>query len=577
MKLAAKTEILFQPLRIGNFLIVFLFLVCVPIFYSCTSSTKPPVTAIVADPEEIDRRTSRIIEKFIDQAISSRGQADDTILLRKDSVLEFVYEAYDFDPLWSSKGHWLPVADSMFNFIKDAKLYGLFPEDYHFDHLHSIRQKFIEDTSATGGAKSDAVLWAQGDIMFTDAFVQIANDLKLGRIPSDSITMRKDSVISDSFYKHKLDSFLKTGRITAVMESMEPTHKGYKEIKAGLRKFLDSADFTDHTYIHFPTSDSMGLKRSLQERLFESGFVSQKDTLLKPEELSAAIKIYQESAGLKADGKPGAETIRSLNNFDKEKFIRVAITLDRFKHLPPQLPEKYLWVNIPSYYLQLIESDTVRLLSRIVVGKSHTRTPVLTSALTDMITYPQWTVPTSIITKEIIPEAKKNPGYFAEKGFSLVDAKGEEVDPYFVDWSLYKKDIPFKVVQGSGDDNALGVLKFNFSNKYAVYLHDTNQRHFFKNAMRALSHGCVRVQEWQKLAWYILENDSLNLVNNRFTPTDSVRKWLSIKEKHVVPVRNRIPLYIRYFTCEGKNNELVFHDDIYGEDRRLRVKHFTNK
>jgi murein L,D-transpeptidase YcbB/YkuD len=194
-----------------------------------------------------------------------------------------------------------------------------------------------------------------------------------------------------------------------------------------------------------------------------------------------------------------------------------------------------------------------------------------------MITYPQWTIPQSIITKEILPATKKDPGYIGKKGFSLVDSKGEEVDPYFVDWSLYKKIIPFKVVQGGGDDNALGILKFNFNNKYAVYLHDTNQRYLFSRSTRALSHGCVRVQEWQKLAYYILNNDSLNAKNNNYVHIDSVRKWLVQKEKHVIIVRNKLPLFIRYFTCGTKDNKVVFYDDIYSEDKRLRDRYFHDK
>src|SRR5258705_13343903 len=111
--------------------------------------------------------------------------------------------------------------------------------------------------------------------------------------------------------------------------------------------------------------------------------------------------------------------------------------------------------------------------------------------------------------KVILPSLKKYHGYLAEKGYSLLDEKNEEVDPYFIDWSKYKTGIPYKVVQGSGDDNALGILKFNFPNKYSVYLHDTNQRYYFSRQFRSLSHGCVRVQEWQKLSQFILNNDSM--------------------------------------------------------------------
>ena len=196
-----------------------------------------------------------------------------------------------------------------------------------------------------------------------------------------------------------------------------------------------------------------------------------------------------------------------------------------------------------------------------------------------MITYPTWTVPTSIIAKQYLPKLKNNPNYLSRIGLRLVGSKGETINPNTVKWSKYTKGIPFKVMQGSGDDNALGIIKFNFENPYAVYLHDTNQRYLFKNAARALSHGCVRVQEWQKLAFYIARNDSLNLKQGdslRYT-TDSIRNWLANKERKRIVVKNDVRLFIRYFTCEAKEGKIKFYDDIYGEDTRLREKYFTDK
>ncbi|MGZ3839513.1 MAG: L,D-transpeptidase family protein, partial [Flavisolibacter sp.] len=218
---------------------------------------------------------------------------------------------------------------------------------------------------------------------------------------------------------------------------------------------------------------------------------------------------------------------------------------------------------------------SVVLSSRIVVGKPETRTPVLTSAITDMITYPKWHIPESIIKKDILPGLKKDPGYTLRKGFTLVDDAGNEIDPYSVNWLKFKEGIPYNVVQGSGDENALGVMKFNFPNKYSVYLHDTNQRYLFSKSNRALSHGCVRVQAWQDLTNFILRNDSA--FSEKAIPLDSVNTWLALKEKHVIPVRKKIPLFIRYFTCEGKDGKVLFYEDVYGEDRRIREQIFSDK
>jgi murein L,D-transpeptidase YcbB/YkuD len=149
------------------------------------------------------------------------------------------------------------------------------------------------------------------------------------------------------------------------------------------------------------------------------------------------------------------------------------------------------------------------------------------------------------------------------------------VDPYTIDWSKFRESIPYNVVQGSGDENALGVMKFNFPNKFSVYLHDTNQRYLFSKSSRALSHGCVRVQAWQELSNFILKNDSL--YSEKAVPSDSVSTWLALKEKHVIPVRKKIPLFIRYLSCEAKDDTVVFYEDVYGEDRRIREKIFSDK
>jgi murein L,D-transpeptidase YcbB/YkuD len=295
--------------------------------------------------------------------------------------------------------------------------------------------------------------------------------------------------------------------------------------------------------------------------------------------LAAALKKYQTDKRLTVDGKIGSQTIRDLNLSDEEKFKRIAITLDRYKMLDEKMPDKYIWVNLPSFNLKFISNDSIIISSRIVVGKQKTRTPVLTSFVSEIITYPQWNIPQSIIVKEILPALKKDPGYLARKGYGLFDSKGEEVDPYSVDWSKYSKGIPYRVIQGSGDDNALGNLKFNFSNKYAVYLHDTNQRYYFGLDSRALSHGCVRVQEWEKLAFYILdqENQYARAKNKELISLDSVRHWLSKKEKHTILLKNKFPIFIRYFTCEGKDGKINFYEDIYDEDKNIGSNLFLNK
>ncbi|MES1217790.1 MAG: L,D-transpeptidase family protein [Bacteroidota bacterium] len=549
--------------------------ICLVAIAGCKNKNGKPSDTIANTPQELQQKAPDLIHSLIDNAIKSNNKTDDSIALIQLPVVQVLYEKNNYIPVWSKEQQWLPLGDSLFQLITHAQLLGLFPEDYHQKDIAEIRESFFNDSSGKKERKNVS-LWSKADVLLTDAFAQIIKDIKLGRLPQDSITLRKDSVLDNDFFSLQLAEIKRANSFTRIIAFLEPRIRGYRLLKEGIKTFLDSADFRNYTVLPSTTKDT-GFKKALQRRLFEGGFIATDTLVADSSTLAAAVKKFQLKSGITVDGQVGSGTIRMLNLSDREKFIRIAISMDKFKMLPEKMPPKYIWVNLPGFNLQLIDNDSVKISSKIICGKPLTRSPQLTSAISEMITYPQWTIPTSIIVKEILPAVKKNPGYLHKKGFSLIDKNGDEVDPYTVDWTKYSKGIPYKVVQGSGDDNALGILKFNFSNKYAVYLHDTNQRYLFGLIYRALSHGCIRVQEWQQLANYIIQNDRQNSSAGNSAKGDSLLSWLRKKEKHSIPVQNRIPLFIRYLTCEGKNGGIVFYDDIYNDDKWLQNKYFSTK
>lgn len=558
-----------------NFSFPFLFCLFGMFFYtSCNNSKKHSEHDIASSPKELQQKASAHIESRIQYAKDNDGKIDDSTKLIYLKPLEEVYKKNQDELIWSKKEQWLPLGDSLYYFIQNSKLYGLFPEDYHFQMLSSIHSLFNNDSAAKSDRK-DAALWAKADLLLTDAFFHIVKDIKLGRLPQDSISMRKDSVLKDAFYVQQFDDLMKGGGLEQTIHELEPKIKAYYLLKEGIKNFLDSFDNKTYSFVPSPTKDQAKFKQALQRRLFEGGYLATDSISSDSVQLSHALKNFQEKKGLEADGKVGNETIKALNTSDRERFVRIAITMDRFKMLPAKMPEQYIWVNLPAFSLQVWDSGSIRIVSRIVCGKPATRSPVLTSAIAELITYPKWTIPSSIIEKEILPGVKKNPKYFQKKGYSVFDSKGNEINPDSVDWQKFKKTIPYHVVQGSGDANALGVLKFNFSNKYAVYLHDTNERYLFGRNDRAMSHGCIRVQAWQQLANYVVDYDDAD--GSAAIRIDSIQHWLRKKEKHSLSIRDKLPLFIRYFTCEGKNGHILFYNDIYGEDKMLAEKYFTGK
>jgi L,D-transpeptidase YcbB len=546
---------------------------------SCNNTGGKRYKKVAAIPQKMDEKASQSIGETLAFALMNNGKIDDSIGLYFTAIVDSFYNDVDYELVWSDDEEFKPLADTLFNFIANAEQEGLFANDYHFNFLKSLKNKLDNDALKKMGAPS----WIRADIMFTDAFMHIIQDLKHGRLQPDSITLTKDSTLANDFFVKNLQDLLEKKNFTHLLHSLQPAHKGYWALKNGIKAFLDSMDRRTYTYVAYPfkkgnLKDSIFCIKNLQKRLYESGAISYITVLPDSADLSEAIKKYQIQKGLRQDGIISSALVRTMNISDAEKFKRIAITLDRYKQLPAKMPPKYIWVNLPAYYLWVIDHDTVVLESKVICGKPSTRTPLLNSTITDMVTYPTWTVPNSIIAKNYLPKLKNNPGYLAGLGLNLINGRGEIVDPYNINWGKYAKGIPFRVMQGSGDNNALGIFKFNFNNPYSVYLHDTNQRNLFKNSSRALSHGCVRVQEWEKLAFYIARNDSMNIkiTDTLQYNTDSIKNWIANKEKHRMDVKSKIPIFIRYFSCEGIDGKIKFYDDIYGEDKALREKYFAD-
>jgi murein L,D-transpeptidase YcbB/YkuD len=524
----------------------------------------------VKTPAQVQALVGSDLKSMLQYAADNKDKLNDSIVLVYRKLEDTLYDSNGYKPLWSDKEHWLPGGDSLLAFIGNSKTYGLFPSDYHYTALSFIQRVINEDTMA----RKNPTLWTRADLMLTDAFFSIVKDLKQGRLDYDSVTLRKDSVLPDSLLWQTLATARQTGHITAVLDSLQPRHPGYDSLKAGLQDFLASAHFRYLTWLSYPyeKKDSAVFAVALANRLREVGYldslVGQPDTAT----LAGAIRNYQATNKLKVTGRVNGDMVTMMNNSDWEKFKRIAINLDRYKLLPDTLPKTFVWVDLPAFTLKVVDSDTVVMESKVIVGAPKTRTPLLTSEISNFVTYPQWTVPVSIIMKEMLPAIKNNIDYLRKENLMVVDDNDSVRDPSTINWRrLNKNNFPYQIKQRQGDDNSLGVMKFNFKNKYDVYLHDTNVRWMFDKTFRALSHGCVRVKEWRKLSDFLTRKDTM-----KYHP-DTLRAWIKRQEKHTVYGFSRVPIFIRYYTCEGIKGKVVFHDDIYGEDKELRNRYFANK
>ncbi len=522
----------------------------------------------VKAPTQMDEHAGVDLKSILRYVRDNGDKLNDSTTLNYRRLADSVYDNNGYTPIWSDKEHWSGPGDSLFSFIANSKQYGLFPSDYHFTALEFIQRILREDTMA----RKNMAIWSRADLMLTDAFFTLVKHLKQGRLDYDSVTLRKDSVLSDSLFTTNLTKAIQTRNITATLDSLEPRHRGYDSLKTYLQDFLATARFRKLDWLDYPYKDSAAFYQSLTRRLQASGYIDSAVTRADTALLASAIRRYQEANKLKVTGKVNQDLVTMMDNSDWEKFKRIAITLDRYKLLPDTLPPTYVWVNLPSFGLQVINADTVVMESKVIVGAPKTRTPLLTSEISNFVTYPQWTVPNSIIFKEMLPAIKRNVDYLRKENLMVVDDNDSVRDPLTIHWArLNKNNFPYQIKQRQGDDNSLGVMKFNFRNKYDVYLHDTNVRWMFDKTFRALSHGCVRVKEWRKLSGFLIRNDTM-----RYHP-DTLSAWINRQEKHTVYGFARVPIYLRYFTVGTKKGKILFYDDIYGEDKELRNRYFAQK
>lgn len=232
-----------------------------------------------------------------------------------------------------------------------------------------------------------------------------------------------------------------------------------------------------------------------------------------------------------------------------------------------QYPKTYIRINIPEYMLRYYNDDTLRTAHNIVVGKYENQTPELESKLRKIVVYPYWNVPYSISSKEILPAAKYNSGYFAKHNYKVY-RKGNEVDPLTVNWkSIRQNAFPYKVVQQPGPRNSLGIIKFDFYNKHSVYFHDTPAKGLFGADVRAYSHGCMRTQNPVDLAKTILHYDSTSRYRYNEMRPDSLDTLLGRKENYDIQLKDRVPIYIDYVTVtRSKDYQMVINHDVYGRD-----------
>jgi len=553
----------------------FLFVICI---LSGCNSQKKDVSKANLYLSAFGKEVMQSVKNQLGSSDTSFTILGDSVTLNYVDVVKSFYSNSEFVPIWFNADSLSPKAIEFVRFLDTSIYVGLFKEDYQFESLKKISNLYKHKTQ-----NPDAVVFAKAEVLFTNAFMHVVKDLKQGRIVADSISWENIPTKQSAFFNPLIKQFLLSKNCNLFFSELQPMWKPYTDLRLALHGFVNKMDTQQFTYINYPYNktnpvDSLYFIKQICKRFSESKLILL-DTLkhIDSAGLASIVSKYQQANHLEVDGKIGRQIIGHLNLTDKLKLNRIVLSLDRYKLEVDSLPNTFIWVNLPAFKLEAWDYDSIQFSSKIVCGRPYTPTPLLKSNINEIVLYPTWTVPVSIIKKEILPGLKRNINYLTRKGLHLEDNNGNRVNPLNVNWGGFEKGIPYKVRQSSGERNALGVIKFNFKNTFDVYLHDTNLRNLFNNTNRALSHGCVRVERYDQLAKFVAYFDSskYNVSDTLKYTNDSIVNWLAIKKRKRITVKNEMPLFINYISCEAANGEIIFHDDIYESDKKLIEMYFN--
>ena len=468
------------------------------------------------------------------------------------SDLKKLYLEDAFEPIWTDAGS----VGELMQVISDARYDGLNPDDYHMDDLQTLSAQ-----------RETREIAADRDILMTDALLLYASHLTDGKV--DPQTLNAQWYVTKSSGKH-LD-LLRAEKTTLSerIDELRPKDPLYTGLKTKLKRYMQlGASAQMPRVAHGPLiRPGMSDPRivSIRKILWILEDLPHEPMGNNPwydDELQSTIITFQKRQGLAADGIIGRATIDALSLSIDQRIRQIRGNMERFRWLPDSLGPYYLFVNIPDFSLTVIKNGRTISTHRVIVGKSYRKTPVFASRLEYMVFNPTWTVPPTILLKDVLPSVKKDPGYLKSKRIRVFRRDGAEVDPETIDWnSPSAKSLVFR--EDPGDDNSLGKVKFMFPNRYDVYLHDTPSRTLFDKTERAFSSGCIRVQNPLDLA-VILLNDPVKWGRPQ------VDAMVAAKATRTVFISEKPMVYILYFTVwTDENGTVNFRKDIYDRDERL--------
>ncbi|MEM7620176.1 MAG: L,D-transpeptidase family protein [Pseudomonadota bacterium] len=532
----------------------------------CLSILSLHSVAMAVEPQAPQNLISRMdaVGIRISNDLTAKFKSE-TKLRKKDhgSLVEF-YSERNHKPIWVDENGLTKKAKRLITEIKKAGRFGLSTDDYDLP---------ADNIEAKTGLPADWL--ALAELKLSYAGLAYARDAKGGRMNPSKLSKYIDIKLNLLDPLEVITELSKTDQPDLYLANLHPKHEQFRLLMAILE---DQRLAKKDRPIEIPAGPTLRLgdkheqvpllRKRLRVVQQNSDYADNEEesvALVFDEALEEAVRDFQASHGLKPDGAVGQNTRHVMNGKPKDKVKTIIANMERWRWLPDDFGAFHIRSNIPEFKFSIYQNGKSIHSERVISGKITNQTPIFNDYMETVVLNPYWYPPRSIIKNEILPGARRNESFISKHSFQVRNASGRALDPYDVDWyNVRPADLSFR--QPPGPRNVLGVVKFLFPNKHAVYMHDTPTKHLFKKPVRAYSHGCVRVRNPRKFAEILLSRQGWT--------KSRLDAAIATGENQHVRLKKKVPVYLTYFTAsvDPATGDVKYFNDIYKHDARVIAK-----
>lgn len=519
------------------------------------------------------------IASHINSAIQTRLNG------QNKNIVNNIYKQTNYRPIWVGQDNEAKMSelisalkDPLFNYKNKA-----------FDQKAIGRLLFQLDNGDVKPHRKAAV-YARIDLMLSNSFVRLVRFVVQGDVDWALVQKKLKSLQQTDDIKSRWEMAPRSfpnansvaraainGDVYSYLSSLLPLEDRYRKLVKLLKAYRVMDKFPKIPYgtKALKVGDRKDRIENIKRRLQISGDYPKLAAINTTfdETLRKAVITYQKRYLLQVTGQIDKTTTYYLNQPARKNIQAIITNLDKTKLYPKRFEEEHVEVNIPDFNLRYFEDGSQRMKMGLVVGRIDRPTPLFKNAIRYMVLNPTWTIPDNLIKRDLIPVLRDNPLYLEENNIKVYSGKKEvNVTPAMLNkYEKSKKRVPYRFVQQPGETNALGRVKFMFPNKYAVYLHDTDNKSLLERRYKIYSSGCMRVEKPFELMDILLDH-----ARGSYSQSD-IDEILESNKPTTIKLTRPIPVHILYFTVYEEDGLAYFKNDIYLYDQIIEESVEGNK